>query len=95
MFVRPPLLWKRLTSQVIDLQRRLAEVRISTSPPRRLMMPNAKDGGMQIQGGVIYAVDPDLEVEVGRLREVLADRERVIEDLRQRHGVRHCCTGEN
>lgn len=38
-------------------------------------------------GGLVYVVDPALEMEVSRLKGALADRERVIEDYEDQRGV--------
>lgn len=46
--------------------------------------------------GYIYVVDPALQVEIERLRETVADRERVIEDMEmgERHNLHAVSAGE-
>lgn len=43
-----------------------------------------------IDTGVVYVVDPALEAEVERLMQVVAERERVIEDMSRWRQVRAC-----
>lgn len=50
---------------------------------------SSPEGFEPVQPGYIYVVDPALQVEIERLRETVADRERVIQDLEmgERHNI--------
>ena len=79
----------RLTAQVFELQQRLKE---ATTRPLLPAPIDAEGYPADAKGlfprGLVYVVHPALELEVSRLKEALADRERLIEDYEDQQAVR-------
>lgn len=79
----------RLTAQLIELQRKFDEAVVNPPVPGAL---GDHEGAGHFESsslkGVVYMIDPALELEVEILKETVAERERVIEELKGRHRVR-------
>lgn len=92
--VHPPPFVLSLTAQVKELRQRLQIAEAASASPGR-MSPLRPPSGAESEdidappsAEIVYVVDRGLELEVLRLREEVAERERIIEGLRGRSGVR-------